>query len=452
MELPVVTTTTKPIENKPNIQVWPIEKLHEWDNNPRSITEKGFDRLKKQIYELDVYKPLLVSEDGTVLGGNMRLKAFREYGFKNITVSVVKADTEELKIKYALSDNDQVGRTEPEQIIDLLDRNPDINLDDYAIHLQEPETLTEFMSQFKQATEDEVPEIDEGPAISKQGELYQLGEHRLLCGDATNKADMEKLMAGKLANMVFTDPPYNINYTPSDRQGIMNDNMASEEFYQFLLESCRNIVSYSDGGIYICMSSKEMPNLKKAFENAGGHWQSFIIWVKNTFTLSNADYQNQYEAILYGWNNNSKNHYFVDYRNMGNIWHDLDSKAKYDGKKTTMNIGGIRIEIDGKATGRYTKGKFKIDIWRHDKPSKSLEHPTMKPIALCAEAIQNSSQAGDTVMDIFGGSGSTLIACEQINRKCRMMELDPKFCDVIRKRWAKYIGKEDQWELLTPAI
>jgi len=291
------------------------------------------------------------------------------------------------------------------------------------------------------------------------GEVYQLGRHKLMCGDSTKIEDVEKLMNGQKADMVFTDPPYNVDYQGSmnthsknEKSPILNDSMSSENFYAFLYDAIKNMMAYCKGSFYICMSSKELPNLKTAFENAGGHWQSFIIWVKNNFTLSRADYQQQYEPILYGWNAENKNHYFAGFRDVGNVWYETKNRIKYEDGKTTIRVGDIKIELEGKVQGKFLKRKSKTDIWEFDKPSKSEEHPTMKPVKLCGAAIKDASIDGGKVMDLFGGSGSTLIACEQLNRTCYMMEIDPKYCDVIRKRYARFIGKEDEWEKVSPRI
>jgi DNA modification methylase len=212
------------------------------------------------------------------------------------------------------------------------------------------------------------------------------------------------------------------------------------------------MMAVCNGSYYVCMSSKELPQLKTAFEVAGGHWQSFIIWIKNHFTLSRNDYQNQYEPILYGWNKNITNHYFIDDRTQGNVWLELGNKATYDGKYTEMTIGGLKVRLEGKVNGQILKGKRKIDIWRYDKPTKNPDHPTMKPVSMVIEALINSSHKGQSVLDPFGGSGTTLIAAEQTNRVCYMSELDPKYCDVIRKRYAKFIGQEDEWQTITKAL
>ncbi len=284
--------------------------------------------------------------------------------------------------------------------------------------------------------------------------------HRLMVGDSTKIEDVEKLMNGQKADMVFTDPPYNVDYQGSMnthsknvKQGILNDSMSDEGFYAFLYDAISNMMQYCTGSFYICMSSKELPNLKKAFEEAGGHWQTFIMWVKNNFTLSRADYQSQYEPILYGWNGQNKNHYFAGFRDVGNVWYETKNKIKYEDGKTTIRIGDIKIELEGKVEGKLLKRKVKTDIWDFDKPTKNDEHPTMKPVKLCASAIGDASVKDGKVLDLFGGSGSTLIACEQLNRTCYMMELDPKYVDVIRKRYWKYVsGSEDGWEVNTPAI
>lgn len=200
--------------------------------------------------------------------------------------------------------------------------------------------------------------------------------------------------------------------------------MSKADFLEFCQGFCRNLVGFCNGAIYICMSSSELPNLKTAFEDAGGHWQSFIIWAKNTFTLSRSDWQNQYEPILYGWSKDVVNHYFAGFRNQGNIW----KKEPTDAELLKWAKGMIQ--------------KTPTDVWEEKKPSKSPEHPTMKPIKLVAKAIQASSLEEGTVLDLFGGSGSTLIACEQTNRKCYIMELDPRYCQVIIERWAKFTGKD----------
>lgn len=252
------------------------------------------------------------------------------------------------------------------------------------------------------------------------------------------------------ANMAFCDPPYNVDYkggmgahSKNSREGILNDKMSDSAFYQFLSEVSKRIMENVEGGVYICMSSSELANLKTAWENNGGHWQSFIIWVKNHFTLSRSDYQNTYEPILYGWPSAIKNHFFVDRRDIANVWEDLrEIKTEFDGKYTSIKFQGFEVKIEGKANGIVKRKKQHMDIWRYDKPVRSPEHPTSKPVALCLEAIKNSSEKGDRVLDLFLGSASTLIACEKCGRICLGMELDCQYIDVAITRFEKFTGQK----------
>jgi DNA modification methylase len=250
--------------------------------------------------------------------------------------------------------------------------------------------------------DDAVPEVTDDP-VSQPGDVWLLGEHRLLCGDATDPVALETLMGSDLADMAFTDPPYNVNYanTAKDKQRgthrpILNDNLG-EGFAGFLSAACANLLAYSKGAVYIAMSSSELDTLQLAFRGAGGKWSTFIIWAKNTFTLGRADYQRQYEPILYGWRD-GVDHFWCGDRDQG-------------------------------------------DVWFINKPVKNDLHPTMKPVELVERAIRNSSRPGDIVLDPFGGSGTTLIAAEKSGRIGWLIELDPKYVDVIVRRWQDWTGQ-----------
>ena len=251
--------------------------------------------------------------------------------------------------------------------------------------------------------DDAVPETPKEP-VSRPGDLWILGNHRLLCGDSTMLSDVEKLMGNELADMAFTDPPYNVDYGNNakdkmrgkDRR-ILNDALG-DGFYQFLYDACVNLLMVTKGGCYVAMSSSELHTLQKAWLDAGGKWSTFIIWSKNTFTLGRADYQRQYEPILYGWKQGA-DHFWCGDRDQS-------------------------------------------DIWNYNKPRVNDLHPTMKPVELVERALTNSSKTRDIVLDLFGGSGTTLIACEKTGRQARLMELDPKFVDVIVKRWEDYTGQK----------
>jgi DNA modification methylase len=446
-----------------------VSELRVWDKNPRGIKKKDFERLKKQIVDLGAYKPLLATDDGIVIGGNMRLRALMDLGVTNVWVNTITFFEEDKKwrakingevapkifeskeqamLEYALSDNDRAGYWEDESLASILLNNPGINLDEFKVDLGEPLGLKDVIERFAPdlITEDEAPDVSDGEAVSKVGEIYQLGDHRVICGDSTKVEVIEALMAGEKANCVFTDPPYNVNYGNTMKDAlrhkvsganagktIMNDHFDDHEgFYNFLRDSLTAMQPFVAGDIYICMSSSELHTLQKAFLEAGGHWSTFIIWVKNTFTIGRSNYQRQYEPILYGWFEKTS-HYWSGVRNLSDVYKDE-----------------IRQDADGSKWLKVEAG-VETDIWEYNKPSKSKEHPTMKPIGLCARGIKNSTKYGEIVSDSFGGSGSTLIACEQLHRKCRMVELDPKYVDVIRKRYAKFIGEEN-WEEATPKI
>ena len=245
---------------------------------------------------------------------------------------------------------------------------------------------------------DAVPDPPEDPA-SRTGDLYVLDQHKALCGDATNSNDVTRVLDGEQADLAVTDPPYGVSYVgkTAKKLTIQNDDLGPE-FYDFLYAACKNIMAVTKGAIYIFMSSSEQHTLIKAFREAGGHWSDFIIWVKNNFTLGRSDYQRQYEPILYGWPEKVP-HFWCGDRNQGNTW-------------------------------------------SIDKPSVNDLHPTMKPVELLQKAIRNSSRIGGVVFDPFGGSGSTLIACETTGRRSRLLEIDPRYVDVIIKRWQDYTGRQ----------
>ncbi|MBI4904381.1 MAG: site-specific DNA-methyltransferase, partial [Acidobacteria bacterium] len=250
--------------------------------------------------------------------------------------------------------------------------------------------------------DDAIPETPES-AVTVPGDIWLLGEHRLCCGDATQIESVEKVLDGGLADMVFCDPPYNVNYgatskdTPRGKKRKITNDDLGQDFEQFLRDACVNIVAVTKGAIYICMSSSELHTLQKAFREAGGHWSTFVIWAKNTFTMGRSDYQRQYEPILYGWKEGTQ-HFWCGARDQG-------------------------------------------DVWFIKKPQVNDLHPTMKPVELVERAIRNSSKGRDTVLDPFGGSGTTLIACEKTDRQARLIELEPKYCDVICRRFMDFSGK-----------
>lgn len=437
------------MKNRPNLIIIKIEELKKAEYNPRKINELELEKLKQSIENFGIVDPIIINNDNTIIGGHQRVRACEELNIKEVPAIQLNIDKKKEKaLNLAL--NKISGSWDEELLMQLL---YEIDEDLREFTGFEDKEINKYLDKMiEEDPEDDFnPESSKKP-ISKYGDLYKLGEHRLLCGDATKEEDIKTLMGGGgIAQMSFTDPPYNIDYQggmnthgQNKREGIKNDKMTKEQFKGFLTKSVRNIIDKTEGGIYICMSSVELDTLKSVFEYEGGHFQSFIIWAKNTFTLSRSDWQNQYEPILYGWPAKNKNHYFVGHRDEGNVWENLEKlKPKItEENKMEIKVGGFHITLDQPVTGKICRKKDCTDIWKEKKPTKSVEHPTMKPIKLVLKAIKASSKVDDIVLDPFGGSGSTLIACEKAKRKCYMSELDPKYIDIIIKRWEKLTGQK----------
>lgn len=395
---------------------FPVADLIPYARNSRTHNEEQIAQIMASIKEFGFTNPILIGGDNVIIAGHGRLLAAQRLGLKEVPVIRLPDLTETQRKALVIADNKialNAGWDEEMLALEMKElEESDFNLDILGFsedELKELENFGEPQTEAK-SEEDEIPEAPVEP-VTKRSDVWILGEHRLMCGDTTMFDDMRKLMQDDCAAMIFTDPPYNVNYGSTMKDSIryhagtlggrkiMNDNLG-DGFPQFLTDSLSNLLIFCQGAAYVCMSSSELHTLYNAFIAAGGKWSTFIIWAKNTFTLGRADYQRQYEPILYGWNAD-KPHYWCGDRDQS-------------------------------------------DVWEYNKPVKNDLHPTMKPVELVERAILNSSKSGDIVLDGFGGSGSTLIACEKNNRKARLMELDPRFCDVIVKRWEDYTGKKAQ--------
>lgn len=393
---------------------FPVADLIPYARNSRTHNEEQIAQIMASIKEFGFTNPILIGSDNVIIAGHGRLLAAQRLGLKEVPVIRLPDLTETQRKALVIADNKialNAGWDEEMLALEMKElEESDFNLDILGFsedELKELENFGESQTEAK-SEEDEIPEAPAEP-ITKRGDVWILGEHRLMCGDITMFDDVRKLMRDDCAAMIFTDPPYNVNYGSTMKDSIryhagtlggrkiMNDNLG-DGFPQFLTDSLSNLLMFCQGAAYVCMSSSELHTLYSAFIAAGGKWSTFIIWAKNTFTLGRADYQRQYEPILYGWNAD-KPHYWCGDRDQS-------------------------------------------DVWEYNKPVKNDLHPTMKPVELVERAVLNSSKSGDIVLDGFGGSGSTLIACEKNNRKARLMELDPKFCDVIVKRWEEYTGRK----------
>ena len=392
------------------VVTWPVEKLIPFARNARTHSDAQVAQIAASIAEFGWTSPILAGSDGIIIAGHARLLAARKLGMTEVPVIVLDHLTETQRRALVIADNQlainagwdaEMLRVELET---LREEEFDLELlgfseEEMEGFLQDPES-----GAAGNTDEDAVPEVPE-TAVTVPGDVWILGAHRLLCGDATVLADVEKLLAGGLADITFSDPPYGVNYgaTMKDKlrgkshRKIANDNLG-DAFGPFLYDACVNILAVTKGAIYICMSSSELHTLQKAFREAGGHWSTFVIWAKNTFTMGRSDYQRQYEPILYGWKQGTQ-HFWCGARDQG-------------------------------------------DVWFIKKPQVNDLHPTMKPVELVERAIRNSSKGRDTVLDPFGGSGTTLIACEKSGRQARLIELEPKYCDVIVRRYQEFSGKE----------
>ena len=393
---------------------FPVADLIPYARNSRTHNEEQIAQIMASIKEFGFTNPILIGSDNVIIAGHGRLLAAQRLGLKEVPVIRLPDLTETQRKALVIADNKialNAGWDEEMLALEMKElEESDFNLDILGFsedELKELENFGESQTEAK-SEDDEIPEAPAEP-ITKHGDIWILGKHKLLCGDTTMYDDVRKLMRDDCAAMIFTDPPYNVNYGSTMKDSIryhagtlggrkiMNDNLG-DGFPQFLTDSLSNLLMFCQGAAYVCMSSSELHTLYSAFIAAGGKWSTFIIWAKNTFTLGRADYQRQYEPILYGWNAD-KPHYWCGDRDQS-------------------------------------------DVWEYNKPVKNDLHPTMKPVELVERAVLNSSKSGDIVLDGFGGSGSTLIACEKNNRKARLMELDPKFCDVIVKRWEEYTGRK----------
>lgn len=390
-------TTTK-------MELVDIDKLIPYVNNARTHSPEQINKLRASLREFGFINPVIVDDKFNIVAGHGRVMAAQAEGIKEIPCVYVDYLTEAQKKAYILADNrmamdagwdEEMLRVELEALQDMAFDLSMTGFDD-----------KELADLFK--TEEEVEDDDfdldaalEKASFVKKGDIWTVGRHRLMCGDATSAEDVTKLMDGKKANIIVTDPPYGVSFKSSDGLSIQNDSLKGDEFYQFLLQAFKNMADNltKGGAAYVFHADTEGLNFRKAFIDAGFHLAGCCIWVKNSLVLGRSDYQWQHEPVLYGFLQNGNHPWYSDR------------------KQTT--------------------------IWNFDKPKRNKNHPTSKPLDLLGYPIQNSSQANGIVIDTFGGSGSTMMACEQTNRICYMMELDEKYASVILRRYVEDGGSPD---------
>ena len=388
------------------IQTLSVDKLVPADYNPRKDLKPGdpeYEKLKRSLSEFGYVEPVIWNKTtGHVVGGHQRLKVLIDTGVTEVECVVVEMSEEKEKaLNIAL--NKISGEWDKDKLSLLIADLQGADFDVSLIGFEVPEIDALFKDAQRADVHDDAFDVDAAlkePAITKPGDLWLLGKHRLVCGDSTKRDVFDLLMDGGQANLVVTDPPYNVNYEGSAGK-IKNDNMADSAFYDFLLASFQNMEACmaNDASIYVFHADTEGLNFRRAFSDAGFYLSGTCIWKKQSLVLGRSPYQWRHEPVLFGWKKKGKHEWYADR------------------KQTT--------------------------IWEFDKPKQNADHPTMKPVELLAYPILNSSMANCVVLDPFGGSGSTLIACEQTDRICRMIELDEKYCDVIVRRTVEQLNGSD---------
>jgi DNA modification methylase len=371
-----------------------------YDNNPRH-NEEAIEAVANSIREFGFKVPIVISSDNIIIAGHTRLKASVSLGLEEVPC-IIADDLNEEQIKaFRLADN-KTAELATWDLSKLEEELSHIDMDMLQFGFEEMEELLP-----DNASDDDFDITDEIPEepFSQSGDIYELGPHRLMCGDSTDSEQVATLLGGEEADMIFTDPPYNVDYEGTAGK-IKNDKMEDDSFYLFLYEAFNNMFEHTKpgGAIYVCHADTEGLNFRNAFKNAGFKLAECLIWVKNALVLGRQDYHWRHEPILYGWKEGAA-HYFVD-----------------DRKQDT--------------------------IWEYNKPKKNEEHPTMKPLELVGKAISNSSRRHESILDLFGGSGSTMIAADQLDRQSFLMELDERFVDVIVKRYIKHKESDEDCYLI----
>lgn len=413
-----------------------LSELKPYENNPRK-NDEAVKFVANSIKEFGFKVPVVIDKDGTIICGHTRYKAAKR--LKLATVPCVVADdlSEEQIRAYRLADNkvSELAEWDIPLLTAELQEIFSFNMADFGF--DHDDTLDKVK-------EDEPPR--EAEQRTNPGELWQLGDHKLMVGDSTDPETYTKLMDGEKAEMVFTDPPYNVDYEGKAREHKKIKNDKKENFYDFLVTAFENMVEYLEpgGAFYICYADRETENVVTALKTSGLKLRETLIWCKNFFVLSGCDYHFQHEPILYG-NKPGASHRFYGGRRLGTtIQEDWPVEIGLDtdgGNIIVVHIGKKRVVLKAPSVEVLNIDDDSTLLFV-DRPTRSIEHPTMKPVLLVAKCIRNSSKKGQIVLDPFGGSGSTLLACEQIGRKCRTIELDPKYADVIIERWEKLTGRE----------
>lgn len=390
------------------IETADINTIKPYENNPRKLKDSAIEKVAMSLKEYGFRQPIVVDKDRIIVVGHTRYRASKKLGFKEVPITIADNLTPEQINAYRIADNRTAEESEWDSEL-LKMEIKDLESKDFKLDLLgfNEDQLNDILFDEKQGLtdEDEVPEAPEEP-ISKLGDIWKLGNHRVMCGDSTKKEDFEKLMNNEKSNIVYTDPPYNINYGNIKHEKfkvreIKNDSMDKQQYREFCKKFIENLKDNCDGIFYCWGAQGKDGRLLFTILDDYLHNSTTVMWYKDQFTLGRGKYHNQYEPCWFGWNKSGES--FTDDRKL-------------------------------------------VNVWNHKRPKKSDLHPTMKPIELIEIALTHSTKINDIVLDCFLGSGSTLIACEKLERKCYGVELDPKYCDVIIKRWENFTGLKAELE------
>lgn len=403
-----------------------IKDIQPYPNNPRD-NAAAVKPVANSLKEFGWQQPIVVDKDGVIIVGHTRYKAAKSLHMTEVPVVVADQLTPEQVAAYRIADN-STGEVAVWDI-PLLNTELatiDIDMSQFGLNIETTDIDPDVIE------DDFDMELPDDP-VCKQGDVWQLGDHLLMCGDSTDPNDVQRLMGGAYADLLVTDPPYNVDYEGSNGKKIQNDSMGESQFRQFLLQAyvCAYDACRTGAAAYIFHADTEGEAFRAMFREAGWELHGCLIWVKNALVLGRSDYQWQHEPCLYGWKPGA-GHYFVNDRANTTV---IDDSKPEDLKK----LSKADLLAWAQRAQEYLH-REPTTVLRYDKPVASKEHPTMKPVQLVGHLIRNSSKPGQTVLDLFGGSGSTLIACEQLNRKCRIMEYDPQYADVIIDRWQQFTG------------
>ena len=403
-----------------------LDDLIPYANNPRQ-NDNAVQGVAESIRQFGFKNPIIIDKDNVIVAGHTRYKASRLLGLKTVP-TIIADDLTEVQVRaFRIADNRTAEAATWDEILLAEELNAvkdDFDMDALGfgdlLREMDPDT-------FEDEYEEELPEEPN----SQYGEVYQLGRHRLMCGDSTKAEDYAALMDGAQADLIVTDPPYNVDYEGQDGAKIQNDHMSNAGFVKFLTDAftAMKAALRPGGAFYVWHADSTRYEFLQGLDHAGLQTRQILVWVKSSITLGRQDYQWKHEPAIYGWKDGAAHHFTMD-RSLPTVIEDAPNVAKMTKDEMKDYIKDLRARLDEGST-----------VLRVDKPSSSDLHPTMKPVRLIAQLIKNSSKRGESVLDIFDGSGTTLIAAEQLDRSCYMMELDPRYVDVIITRWEKMTGQ-----------